>query len=164
MHRTRWTPRICASKLEAGLQARLGRTRKIFAFLYAHRREIFDDAFQVELASMYRATGAGKEPVPPALLAAAVVLQVHLGVSDAEAVELTVVDLRWQMVLDRLGAREPAFSQGALGEFRQRLERAGMTQRLFERVAQVARVTGAFDPAKLPRALKGKPDPEGAGS
>jgi hypothetical protein len=28
----------------------------------------------------------------------AVILQGYLGVSDAEAVELTVVDLRWQMV------------------------------------------------------------------
>lgn len=27
--------------------------------------------------------------------------------------ELTVVDLRWQLVLDRLGADEPAFSQGS---------------------------------------------------
>jgi hypothetical protein len=33
-----------------------------------------------------------------------VLLQSYQGVSDAEAVELTVVDLRWQMVLDRLGA------------------------------------------------------------
>ncbi|MBE7448860.1 MAG: hypothetical protein HS111_08195 [Kofleriaceae bacterium] len=33
------------------------------------------------------------------------------GASDAEAVELTVVDLRWQMVLDRLGCDGPAFGQ-----------------------------------------------------
>lgn len=31
---------------------------------------------------------------------------------------MTVVDLRRQMVLDRLGETEPAFSQGALYEFR----------------------------------------------
>jgi hypothetical protein len=37
-----------------------------------------------------------------------VLLQSYLGVSDAEAVELTVVDLRWQMVLDRLSATAPA--------------------------------------------------------
>jgi hypothetical protein len=33
---------------------------------------------------------------------------------DAEAVELTVVDLRWQMVLGVLRAQKPAFSQGAI--------------------------------------------------
>ena len=49
---------------------RLTRTRKLFAFLRMHRHELFDDAFQEELESMYRDTGAGKDPVAPALLAA----------------------------------------------------------------------------------------------
>lgn len=31
---------------------------------------------------------------------------------------MKVVDLRWQLVLDRLGASDPAFSQGALCDFR----------------------------------------------
>jgi hypothetical protein len=48
-------------------------------------------------------------------------LQAYTGVSDAGAVEMTVVDARWQMVLDVLGAEEPAFSQGALPAFRERL-------------------------------------------
>jgi hypothetical protein len=37
-----------------------------------------------------------------------------VGASDAEAVELSLVDLRWQMVLGCLGATTPAFSQGGL--------------------------------------------------
>src|SRR2546421_11461610 len=71
---------------------------------------------------MYRSTGAGKDPTPPALLAMLVMLQSHPGTSDAEAVDLTVMDLRWQMVLDRLGAEEAAFGQGTLVDFRERLE------------------------------------------
>jgi len=47
---------------------------------------------------MYRDSGAGKDPIPPALP--------------------TVVDLRWQLVLDRLGSDQPAFWQGALTDFR----------------------------------------------
>ena len=58
--------------------------------------------------------GARREPVPPALLAMAVLLQAYEGMSDAAAVEMTVVDLRWQMVLDCLGSEQPAFGQGAL--------------------------------------------------
>ena len=54
----------------------------------------------------------------------------YLGVSDAEAVELTVVDLRWQMVLDTMGCDEPAFSQGALFDFRERMIRTDMDRRL----------------------------------
>ncbi|MBW2733545.1 MAG: hypothetical protein JRH20_14250 [Deltaproteobacteria bacterium] len=34
--------------------------------------------------------------------------KLYLRVSDADAVEMTVVDLRWQMVLDRLGHDKPA--------------------------------------------------------
>lgn len=114
-----WRPSRSYTRQEEALLRRLRRTRKLFAFLRDHREELFDDAFQQELDEMYRDTGAGRDPVPPALLAMASVLQGYLGASDAEAVELTVVDLRWQMVLDRLGCNGPAFSQGALYEFRQ---------------------------------------------
>ena len=110
----RWTPSQTVSDAEQYLLSRLTRTRKLFAFLRLHRDELFDEAFQAELARMYRSTGAGKAPCPPALLAMASLLQGYLGVSDAEAVELTVVDRRWQLVLDRLGQDQPAFSQGTL--------------------------------------------------
>src|SRR5262249_21349621 len=141
-------------KREQLLLGRLRRTRKLFAFLRDHRRELFDDPFQGELATMYRDTGAGKEPVPPALLAMVTILQSYLQVSDAEAVELSVVDLRWQMVLDRLGEEEPAFSQGALQEFRERMIRSDMDRRLLERTSEFARRTKAFDWRKLPKDLR----------
>jgi hypothetical protein len=57
------------------LLRRLGKHRKLFAFLYQVRRELFDDAFQDELASMYRDTRESKLPVAPALLAMAILLQ-----------------------------------------------------------------------------------------
>ena len=144
----RWTPERTATKQEQFLLRRLLRTRKLFGFLREHRHELFDDAFQEELESMYRSTGAGKAPVPPALMAMAVLLQGYVGASDAEAVELTIADLRWQMVLGRLGATEPAFSQGALHDFRHRLISADMDRRLLERTVELARTTGGFDPKK----------------
>lgn len=112
-----WTPRQESTKEEEYLLKRLKRTKKLFAFLRENRHELFDEEFQAELALMYRDTGAGKEPVTPAMMAMAVLLQEYAGVSDAEAVELTVVDKRWQLVLDRLGETRPAFSQGASGIF-----------------------------------------------
>ena len=133
---------------------RLDRVRKLFGFLRVHRRQLFDDAFQDELATMYRDTGAGKSPVPPALMAMATLVQAYLGVSDAEMVELTVVDLRVQMALDRLGADAPAFSQGALVDFRDRLIAADMDRRLLERTVELARSTGGFDARKIPRSLR----------
>jgi len=162
----RWQPREELSRQEQALMKRLDRVRKLLGFLRVHRRRLFDDAFQDELATMYRDTGAGKSPVPPALMAMATFLQAYLDVSDAEMVELTVVDLRVQMVLDRLGADTPAFSQGALVDFRDRLIRGDMDRRLLERTVELARETGEFDWRKLPRSLRVAVDSspfEGAG-
>jgi len=161
-----WQPREELSRQEQALMKRLDRVRKLLGFLRVHRRRLFDDAFQDELATMYRDTGAGKSRVPPALMAMATLVQAYLGVSDAEMVELTVVDLRVQMTLDRLGADTPAFSQGALVDFRDRLIRADMDRRLLERTVELARETEGFDWRKLPRSLRVAVDSspfEGAG-
>src|SRR2546428_13886981 len=94
----RWNPERELSKQEERV---IGRTksRKLLSFLRRHRHEIFSEEFQAELESMYRDTGAGKDPVAPALMAMATLLQDYLEVSDAEMVELTEVDLRVQMLL-----------------------------------------------------------------
>ncbi len=162
----RWEPRQSYTKQEELLLGRLRRTRKLFAFLRDHRHELFDAQFQAELETMYRDTGAGKDAVAPALLAMASLLQGYLQMSDAETVEMTVVDLRWQMVLDRLGQQKAAFSQGALQDFRERLIRTDMDRRLLERTAEFARQTKAFDWRKLPKDLRMAVDSsplEGAG-
>src|SRR5215212_305808 len=83
--------------------------RARFGCLRLHRHELFDVTFQEQLESMYRATGAGDPPHPPALMCMVTLLQAYVGASDAEAVELAVMDLRWQMVLDCLGAVTPHF-------------------------------------------------------
>lgn len=150
----RWRPRPGFTKQEEVLLRRLRKGRKLFAFLRDYRHELFDDAFQAELESMYRDTGAGKDPTPPAVLAMALLLQGYDRVSDFEAVEMTVVDLRWQMVLDRLGKDEAAFAQDTLREFRERLIRTDMDRRLLERTVELARRTKAFDWRKLPKGLR----------
>jgi len=63
----RWTPSQTVSAKETKLLARHKRLRKLFVFLRLYRHELFDDAFQTELESIYRSTGAGKLPCPPAL-------------------------------------------------------------------------------------------------
>lgn len=150
----RWSPSSEISRREQLLLKRLGKTKKLFAFLREHRLDLFDDTFQDELAGMYRATDEGKEPVAPALLAMAVLLQAYTGVSDAEAVELTVVDARWQMVLGVLDAEEPAFSQGTLQRFRERLIAHDMDRRLLERTVELAKSTRGFDFKKLPKTIR----------
>ena len=81
---------VALSPQEKMLMKRLTRVRALFGFLRQHRHELFDDSFHEQLEGMYRATGAGEEPHPPALLCMVVLLQGYVGASDAEAVELAV--------------------------------------------------------------------------
>lgn len=87
----------------------------------------------------------------------ATVLQAYSGVGDQEAVELTVDPKRWQWVLGCLGAEEPAFSQGALFDFRMRLLSTGMDQQLLERTVELARGRGGVDAKTLRLALDSSP-------
>jgi len=150
----RWNPSVEISRQEEYLLKRCQKKRRLFAFLRENRHRIIDEALQQELEGMYRDTGAGKDPVCPAQMAVALILQGYLRVSDADAVELSVADLRWQMVLDRLGKTTPAFSQGTLFDFRQRLIEHDMDRRLLERTAEIARSTNGFDARKLPKTLR----------
>src|SRR5712691_6944028 len=150
----RWKPPVAPTRQEQFLLKRLGRVRKLLGFLRLHRHDLFDDAFQEELASMYRTTGAGKDARPPAMMAMAMLVQGYLGMSDAEMIELTVLDLRVQMVLGCLGAQAPPFSQGELQAFRERLIAADLDRRVLERTVELAKATQAFDYRKLPRTLR----------
>ena len=105
---------------------------------------------------MYRDTGQGKEPEPPAMLCMALLLQAYLQVSDAEAVRLSASDRCWQMLLGTLGTEEgePAISQGGLQQFRERLIRHDMDRRLLERTVELAKKTKGFDWKKTPKSLR----------
>lgn len=150
----RWIPAQTISPREQRLLDRHRIKRKLFCFLRHHRTELFDEEFQDELETMYRATGAGLPPCPPALMAMAMLLQGYERMSDADAVEHTASDARWQMVLDRLGQEEPAFAQGTLADFRSRMIRTDMDRRLLQRSIELAKKTRAFDYKKLPKSLR----------
>lgn len=151
---TRWTPPVATTRREDFLLKRLGRTKKLFAFLRLHRHRLFDDGFQEELETMYRNTGAGTAPLPPALLCMVLLLQAYTETSDAEAVELTIVDARWQLVLDCMNSERPVVSQGALQAFRERLITAGLDRRLLERTVELAKETKEFDWKSLPKEVR----------
>jgi hypothetical protein len=94
MSATVWSPPTVPSKREEALLYRMIRRKKLFEFLPPYHRKIFDGAFQAERRGRDRASEVGKCPVPPALLAMATVLQAYFRTSDAEAVELSLVDAR----------------------------------------------------------------------
>ena len=152
----RWKPTVACKPQEQRLLKLAGKSRKLFVFLRENRHELFDDSFQDELEAMYRQTGQGETPQPPALMCMGLLLQAYLQTSDAEAVRLSATDRCWRMVLGTLDAAEdkPAFSQGGLQQFRDRLIACEMDRRLLERTIEVAKATKGFDAKKMPKSLR----------
>jgi transposase len=133
---------------------------KLFVFLRERRHELFDEGFQEELSEIYRDSRLGQPPVPPARLAMATILQAYTGVSDDEAIEATLMDRRWQLVLDCLEEeteKKPPFSKGTLVGFRKALIEHELDRRLLERTVEVARSSGAFGHRALRAALDSSP-------
>jgi hypothetical protein len=153
-----WNPPTELSDAEQRIVKRLGRTGRLFAFLRAHRHEIFDEDMQNALVAMYNSKSSrGRPPVPPAMLAMATLLQAYERQSDAAAIEDLVLDRRWQLVLGCLDADEPVFGQGTLFDFRQRLIAHDLDKRLLDQTVEVARRTGAFGNKALRAALDSAP-------
>jgi hypothetical protein len=152
----RWKPRVEQTKKEQLIMKRLTRVRALFGFLREKRHVLFDDAFQEQLEEMYRQTGAGDPPHAPAMLCMVVLLQGYVGASDAEAVELTVMDRRWQLVLDCLDADEAPFSQGALQAFRERMVEHDLDRVLLERTVALVRdgIVTAAEGKQLSKAVR----------
>ncbi len=156
MRPVQWEPPIELSASEQVIVKRIRRA-KLFIFLREHRHEVFDAAFQQELASLYQDSPRGQPPVAPALLALATILQAYTGASDDEVIEASQLDRRWQLVLDCLDTEEAPFGKGTLVAFRQRLIEANMDRRLIERTIEVARQAGAFGAGPLRAALDSSP-------
>lgn len=151
-----WQPPVEASVAEQAVLARIRRA-KLFVFLRRQRHVLFTPAFQEELAATYQDSPLGQLPIPPAQLALATILQAYTGVSDDEVIEATLMDRRWQLVLDCLDCAQPPFSKGTLVGFRQRLIAHDLDRRLIERTLSVADQTGGFSPRPLRAALDSSP-------
>jgi len=151
-----WRPPVLPSLAEQAV-IRAVRRAKLFVFLREYRHELFDEQFQAELAQAYVDSPKGQPPVPPAQLALATILQAYTRVSDDEVIEAAVMDRRWQLALDCLGAEEPPFSKGTLVGFRGRLIGHDLDRRLIERTVEVAARTKGFGAAALRAALDSSP-------
>ena len=96
-------------------------------------------------------------PVEAGVVALAPLLQAYGNVGDQEAVELTVMDKRWQLVLDCLGAERPPFSRGTLFHFRLRRIPHNLDKTWLERTVALAEKTGGFGARQLRAARDSTP-------
>ena len=151
-----WHPSVELSSIEQTIITRIKRA-KLFVFLRYHRHELFDDAFQEELVTLYAPSLRGHPPIPPAHLALATIVQAYTGVSDDEVIEATLMDRRWQLVLDCLDTGQAPFSKGTLVALRKLLIEAQMDRRLIERTIELASQNQEFGSRALRAALDSSP-------
>ncbi len=151
-----WRPSVELSAQEQQIVIHI-RHAKLFVFLRCHRHELLDEAFQRDLTKLYQSGERGRPPIAPAMLALALILEAYTGVSDDEVIEATVMDRRWQLVLDCLDAEQAPFSKGTLVTFRKRFIEAQMDRRLIERTIEIASQNQEFGSRALRAALDSSP-------
>jgi Transposase domain (DUF772) len=119
----------------------------VFAFLAAHRRELFPDEMFADLFP----TGRGRPSVPADVMAAVITLPALQGLSDSETVDAVTFDLRWKAACG-LPVTAGAFHATTLTYWRRRLAASDRPNRIFEAVKAVVTQTGALA-GKTRRAL-----------
>jgi len=153
----RWEVPAELTERERAVVKRLRRGSKFYVFLREIRAELFDDAFQAELAAAGYGTPRGQQPLPPAMLAMATLMQAYLGLSDVDAVETAEADMRWQLVLGTLGQEVSPFGQGSLVRFRERMAMHDLDRRLVDRTVELAKQSGGFGWQALRAAFDSSP-------
>jgi hypothetical protein len=115
-----------------------------YGFLASQRGELFRDA---DFAEFY-SPDWGRPSVPPSLLATALLLQAHDGVSDAEAKARADYDLRWKVALGVEVDARP-FAKSTLQLFRAQLVLKEQMQVVFQRSLEYALESGYLKQRKL---------------
>jgi IS5 family transposase len=111
----------------------------VFAFLAAHRHELFPEEMFVDLFPSRR----GRPSVPVEVMASVITLQALHGLSDNETVDAVTFDLRWKAACG-LPVTATAFHSTTLTYWRRRLAASDRPNRIFEAVKAVVAETGVL--------------------
>jgi IS5 family transposase len=111
----------------------------MFAFLAAHRHELFPEEMFADLFPSQR----GRPSVPAAVMASVITLQALHGLSDNETVDAVTFDLRWKAACG-LPVTAGAFHSTTLTYWRRRLAASDRPNRIFEAVKTVVTQTGVL--------------------
>ena len=122
----------------AALAGHLVPEGSMFAFLAAHRAEIFPDA---DYADLFSTPGVGRPSLPATQMAAVLTLQALHDYSDRETAEAVRFDVRWKVAI---GAPldDPGFDPSSLVYWRKRLARSARPHRVNDAVKTVIEQTG----------------------
>ena len=112
----------------------------MFAFLAAHRAEVFPDA---DYADLLAPPGFGRPSVPAARMAAVMTLQTLHDYSDRETAEAVRFDVRWKAACG-LALDDAGFDPSTLVYWRQRIARSKRPHRISDAVRTVVQETGVL--------------------
>ncbi len=112
----------------------------MFAFLAAHRAEVFPDA---DYADLFAPPGVGRPSLPATRMAAVLTLQVLHDYSDREAAEAARFDVRWKVAA---GAPldDPGFDPSSLVYWRNRIAKSARPDRINDAVRKIVAETGVL--------------------
>src|SRR5713101_6110388 len=126
--------------LDAGaLVGHLVPAGSMFAFLAAHRQELFGDE---DFADLFP-SGRGRPSVPASVMASVMVLQVLHDYSDVEAAEAARCDLRWKVACG-LALDYGGFDPSTLVYWRRRIARSARPYRINDAVRKIVEQTGVL--------------------
>lgn len=111
----------------------------MFAFLAAHRHELFPEEMFADLFPSQR----GRPSIPAEVMASVITLQALHGLSDNETVDAVTFDLRWKAACG-LPVTAGAFHSTTLTYWRRRLAASDRPNRIFEAVKAVVTATGVL--------------------
>ena len=112
----------------------------MFAFLAAHRAEVFPDA---DYADLFAPPGFGRPSVPATQMAAVMTLQALHDFSDRETAEAVRFDVRWKVACG-LAVDDGGFDPSSLVYWRNRIARSERPHRISDAVSKVVRETGVL--------------------
>ena len=110
----------------------------MFAFLAAHRAEVFRDA---DYADLFAPPGLGRPSIPATRMAAVLTLQVLHDYSDRETAEAVRFDVRWKVAIGA-ALDDAGFDPSTLVYWRNRIARSERPHRINDAVKKVAGQTG----------------------
>ena len=122
----------------AALAGHLVPAGSMFAFLAAHRAEVFPDA---DYADLFAPRGVGRPSLPAPQMAAVLTLQVLHDYSDRETAEAVRFDVRWKVAIGA-SLDAPGFDPSSLAYWRKRLAKSGRPHRVNDAVRAIVEQTG----------------------
>jgi hypothetical protein len=124
----------------AALAGHLVPPGSMFAFLAAHRAEVFPDA---DYEDLFAAPGVGRPSIPATQMAAVMTLQALHDYSDRETAEAVKFDVRWKVAIGA-SLDDPGFDPSSLVYWRNRIAKSQRPHRVNDAVKKVVEQTGVL--------------------